>query len=105
MSHAAKRRTLTGCRRRKPKRQASSNERWLHLSSREACDLRTMNTMMTTTSFFCTALNHLRVLVLAAETVVTAPTDLAILHPPCGVRLSVSHPRGLPWPTQRYDCV
>jgi hypothetical protein len=36
MPRAPKRRALTGCRRRKAKRQATPNERWLHLGARQA---------------------------------------------------------------------
>ncbi len=47
---ATKRRALTGCRRRKAKRQATPNERWLHLGARQAGQMRTIQTVMATTS-------------------------------------------------------
>jgi hypothetical protein len=70
---------LTGCRRRKAKRQATPNERWLHLGARQADQMRTIQTVMATTSLFCMSLNHFRALILAAGTVVTAQADLAVL--------------------------
>jgi hypothetical protein len=70
---------LTGCRRRKPKRQATPNERWLHLGARQAGQMSTIQTVMATTSLFCMSLNQLRALILAAGTVVTAQADLAVL--------------------------
>jgi hypothetical protein len=70
---------LTGCRRRKAKRQATPNERWLHLGARQAGQMRTIQTVMATTSVFCMSLNHFRALILAAGTVVTAQADLAVL--------------------------
>ena len=79
MPRAPKRRALTSCRRRKSKRQAKANERWLHSSARQAGQMRTIQTVMATTSLFCTSLNQLRALILAAYTVVTAQADLAIL--------------------------
>jgi hypothetical protein len=42
--------------------------------------MRTIQTVMATTSLFCMSLNQLCMLILAAETVVTAQADLAILH-------------------------
>jgi hypothetical protein len=71
---------LTGCRRRKPKRQATPNTRWLHLGARQSGQMRTIQTVMATTSSFCMSLNQLRALILAAETVVTAQADMAVLH-------------------------
>jgi hypothetical protein len=71
MPRAPQRRALTGCRRRKPKRRATPNARWLHLGARQAGQMRTIQTVMGTTSLFCMSLNQLRALILAAETVVT----------------------------------
>ncbi len=79
MPRAPKRRALTGCRRRKPKRQATPNERWLHLGAHQAGQMRTIQTVMATTSLFFMSLNQLRTLILAAGTVVTAQADLAVL--------------------------
>jgi len=79
MPRAPKRRALTGCRRCKAKRQATPNERWLHLGARQAGQMRTIQTVMATTSLFCMSLNQLRTLILAAGTVVTAQADLAVL--------------------------
>jgi hypothetical protein len=80
MARAPKRRALTGCRRRKPKRQATPNERWLHLGAHQAGQMRTIQTVMATTSLFCMSLNQLRMLILTAGTVVTAQADdLAVL--------------------------
>jgi len=70
---------LTGCRRRKPKGQATPNERLLHLGARQAGQMRTILTVMATKSLFCMSLNQLRTLNLAAGTVVTAQADLAVL--------------------------
>ncbi len=42
--------------------------------------MRTIQTVMATTSLFCVSLNQLRALILAAETVVTTQADLAVLH-------------------------
>ena len=67
MPRAPKRRALTGCRRRKAKRQATPNERWLHLGARQAGQMRTIQTVMATTSLFCMSLNHFRALILAAR--------------------------------------
>jgi hypothetical protein len=69
-----------GCRRRKPKRLAHLNTRWLHLGARQSGQMRTIQTVMATTSLFCMSLNQLRALILAAETVVTAQADMAVLH-------------------------
>ena len=80
MPRAPKRRALTGRRRRKPKRQATPNERWLHLGARQAGQMSTIQTVMATTSLFCMSLNQLRALILAAGTVVTAQADLAVLN-------------------------
>ena len=80
MPRAPKRRPLTGCHHRKPKRQAKANERWLHLSSCQVGQMRTLQTVMSTTSLFCMSLYQLRAHILAAETVVTAHADLAVLH-------------------------
>jgi hypothetical protein len=79
MPRAPKRRALTGCRRRKPKHQAHPNKRWVHLSSRQAGQMGTLQTVMATTSLFCMFLNQLCALILAAETVVTAQANLAVL--------------------------
>ena len=79
MPRAPKRRALTGCRRRKPKRQAMPNKRWLHLGARQAGQMSTIQTVMATTSLFCMSLNQLRTLILAAGTVVTTQADLAVL--------------------------
>jgi hypothetical protein len=80
MPRAPQRRALTGCRRRKAKRQATPNARWLHLGARQACQMMTIQTVMGTTSLFCMSLNQLRVLILAAETVVTAQADMAVRY-------------------------
>jgi hypothetical protein len=42
--------------------------------------MRTIQTLIATTSLFCSSLNQLRALILAAETVVTAQADLAVLN-------------------------
>jgi hypothetical protein len=42
--------------------------------------MRTIQTVMATTSLFCMSLNQLRALILAVETVVTAQANMAILH-------------------------
>jgi len=49
------------------------------MSSRDVGVMGTLQTVMATTSLFCASLNHLRALVLAAETVVASQADLAIL--------------------------
>ena len=41
--------------------------------------MRTIQTVMATTSQFCMSLNQLRALIIAARTVVTAQADLAVL--------------------------
>jgi hypothetical protein len=79
MPRAPKHRALTGCRRRKPKHQAHPNKHWVHLSSRQAGQMGMLQTVMAMTSLFCMALNQLRTLILAAETVVTAQVNLVIL--------------------------
>ncbi len=53
MPRAPKRHALTGCRRRKPKHQVHPNERWVHLSSRQAGQMGMLQTVMATTSLFC----------------------------------------------------
>ncbi len=68
MPHAPRRRAETNLRRRKPKRQATANERWLHLSSAET-DLQSaiqviLYYMMST---FITAMTQLLTLILAVE--------------------------------------
>jgi hypothetical protein len=65
--------------RRKPKHQVHLNKRWVHLSSCQAGQMGMLQTVMATTSLFCMSLNQLRALILAAETVVTAQADPAIL--------------------------
>ena len=56
------------------------NERWLHLDlgSCQAGQMRTIQTVMATTSLFYMSLNQLRALILAARTVVIAQADLAV---------------------------
>jgi hypothetical protein len=80
MPRAPKRRALTGCRRRKAKRQATLNEHWLHLGARQAGQMSTIQTVMATTSLFCMSLKQLHAIILASETVVTAQADLAVLN-------------------------
>jgi hypothetical protein len=79
MPQAPKRRALMGCRCCKPKRQAHPNKRWVHLSSRQAGQMGTLQTVMATKQLFFVSLNQLHALILAAETVVTSQADLAIL--------------------------
>jgi hypothetical protein len=79
MPQAPKHHALTGCRRRKPKHQAHPNKHWVHLSSRQAGQMGMLQTVMATTSLFCMSLNQVRALILAAETVVTAQANLAVL--------------------------
>ncbi len=79
MPQAPKRHALTGCRRRKSKHQATPNKRWLHLGAHQAGQMRTIQSVMATTSLFCMSLNQLHAVILAAGTVVTAQADLAIL--------------------------
>jgi len=81
MPRAPQRRALTGCRRRKPKRQATPNERWLHVGARQAGQMKTIQTVMATMSLFFMSLNQLRALILAPGTVVvTAQADLAVIN-------------------------
>jgi hypothetical protein len=70
---------MTGYCRCKPKRQAHLNKRWVHLSSRQAGQMGTPQTVMATTSLFCMSFNQLHALILAAETVVTAQANLSVL--------------------------
>jgi len=79
MPRAPTRRAFTGCCCRKPKRQATPNERCLHLGARQAGQMRTIQTVMATTSLFCMSPNQLRTFILAAGTVMTAKADLAVL--------------------------
>ena len=67
MPPAAKRRAETNLRRRKPKRQATANERWLHLSSAETDLQSAIQVVLYTMSTFIMAMMQLLVLVLAVE--------------------------------------
>ncbi len=69
-----RRRAEMGLRRRKPKRQATANERWLHLGAGEASLMFTLHVVMGTASLFCSAMHQL---------------------------LALS--RGLPWPSARSE--
>ena len=57
MAPAAKRLAETGLRRRTRKRLATSNERWLHLSTGEFGVMDSLQSSMGLTSLVCTVLN------------------------------------------------
>ena len=69
MPPAAKRHAKTQLCRRVPKRQASSNGRWIQLSSAEADLLFTIQVDLSTILTFVTAMTQLLLLVLAVEAV------------------------------------
>ena len=79
MPVAPKRRAETDLRRRKPKRQATANERWLHLGAGETGLMYTLQVLLNTTTIFCSAMNQLLALIVAAEGVVSARADLDAL--------------------------
>ena len=68
----AKHCTKTNLCRRKPKRQATPNEHWLHLSSGKADLLFALQVTLATISTHITSLMHLLMLILAVETMVDA---------------------------------
>ena len=80
MPPTPRRRTETGLRRRKPKRQATANERWLHLGAGKASLMFTLHVVMGTALLFCLAMHQLLALIVAAEGVVIAHADLDVLH-------------------------
>ncbi len=67
MPPAAKCRAETNLRRHKPKRHATANEHWLHLSSAETDLQSAIQVVLYTMSKFVTAMTQLLALVLAVE--------------------------------------
>ena len=80
MPPTPRRRAETGLHHRKPKRQATANERWLHLGAGEASLMFTLHVIMGTASLFCSAMHQLLALIVAAEGMVIAHADLDVLH-------------------------
>ena len=80
MAQTAKQRAETGLRRRKRKRLATSNERWLHLSAGEVGVMDSLQSSMGLTSLVCTVLNFQLAMALAVESVADGNTDMAAVN-------------------------
>ena len=80
MAQTAKQHAETSLHRRKRKRLATSNERWLYLSAGEVGVMDSLQSLMGLTSLVCTVLNFQLAMALAVESVADGNTDMVAVN-------------------------
>lgn len=79
MARNASRRLSNGLRRRVPKRRATPNERWLHLSAVDVSMQGTLQTMWYLAATFCNVTSLILAVVLAVESVANGDANMTVI--------------------------